>query len=134
MSISHRFTRSANVPLRRKSARILLLGSYMGLYLTLTLSAQTTATVLGMVRDPSNALVSNAQVTARNEDTGFTRQSATSASGEYVLNLLPVGRYTLTVKADGSKTKTLSRILLEIDQQAHVDVTLELGNLSEQVQ
>jgi len=93
----------------------------------------TTATILGTVRDPAGAAVPNAQVTAVNEATGISRITRTGPSGDYVLTLLPIGRYTLTIEASGFKKKTIEGIILEIDQKVLIDVDLEPGEIIETV-
>src|SRR6266487_2797223 len=61
----------------------------------------TTATIVGTVTDPGGASVPNAQVTARNVDTGLTRTVTSSEEGTYRLEFLPVGKYVLEVTATG---------------------------------
>ena len=93
----------------------------------------TTGTLLGVVQDKSGAVIPKAQVSAANEATGFSREAAGGASGEYTITLLPAGRYTVTIQAPGFKTKTLQGVVLDIDQKARLDVTLDVGNMSEKV-
>ena len=97
-------------------------------------SAQTTtATILGTVRDPSGAVIPKARVTATNQGTDFSRATNSGASGDYVLTLLPVGRYALNVEAPGFKTKTIEGLVLELDQKARIDVSLEVGAVNDRV-
>lgn len=93
----------------------------------------TTGTILGMVKDPTGAIISGANVTATNEATGLTRATLSGDSGEYVITLLPVGRYTLTIEASGFKKKTITSIVLEIDQKARIDVDLVVGEVTDEV-
>jgi hypothetical protein len=93
----------------------------------------TTATILGTIRDPSGAAISNAYVTATNEATGLRRVAVTGPLGDYVLTLLPIGRYSLTVEAAGFKKKTIEGLVLEIDQKVRVDVDLEPGEIVETI-
>ena len=51
----------------------------------------STATISGLVRDPSGGVVSGATVTARHDGTGQTRAARTSAAGNYVITNLPIG-------------------------------------------
>jgi len=55
----------------------------------------------GVIRDSSGAAIPGAQVTATNQDTGLTQLAIGSETGIYVINLLPVGNYTLTVTKAG---------------------------------
>jgi hypothetical protein len=96
--------------------------------------AQPTATILGHVTDPSGAVVTTANVTARNADTGLERSTMTSDTGDYELPLLPItGTYTLSVSKGGFQTGEFSGIVLQVDQRARFDVVLKVGSVSEKV-
>lgn len=98
------------------------------------LQAQTfTATVNGRVTDPSGALLPGARATIRNVATGWERATTTGGEGSFVLTLLPPGEYTLTVEAEGFKKEVRSGIILQVGQQARLELTLALGSLSEVV-
>ncbi|MBO0798863.1 MAG: carboxypeptidase regulatory-like domain-containing protein, partial [Blastocatellia bacterium] len=87
----------------------------------------TTGTFLGYVTDTAGEVLKGAKVTAINESTGLTRTVPTSATGEYVIALLPVGKYTLTFEAGDFKQRSLKGVTLEIDQRARIDAVLEVG-------
>jgi Carboxypeptidase regulatory-like domain/TonB dependent receptor len=91
----------------------------------------TTGTFIGFVSDMSGQRLSGAKVSATNEDTGLTRTVTTSESGEYVITLLPVGRYTLTFEAQNFKQRLIKGVVLELDQRARIDAVLEIGSISE---
>jgi hypothetical protein len=87
----------------------------------------TTADILGTVTDASGAVVPNATVTLTNLGTNQTRIAQTSGSGDYTFSLLPVGHYSVSVKApgfEGSVTKDLS---VEAGDRARNDVQLKTG-------
>ncbi|HEX6806189.1 MAG TPA: carboxypeptidase regulatory-like domain-containing protein [Terriglobales bacterium] len=58
-----------------------------------------TGTVTGTVRDPSGAVVTGANVTAKNVATGAQRTTTTGNVGQYNLAGLPVGTYEITVNS-----------------------------------
>ncbi len=58
----------------------------------------TTADIVGTVTDATGAVIPNANVTVTNLDTHEQRALKTNAAGEYQVTLLPVGRYSVTVK------------------------------------
>jgi hypothetical protein len=96
--------------------------------------AQSTATIVGRVTDPSGATVSGAKVTARNAVTGLERTTLATDSGDYELPLLPItGVYTLSVSKEGFQTQELTGIELQVDQRARLDVTMKIGSISERV-
>lgn len=104
-----------------------------GLVSTPHAAAQTTATVVGSVFDPSGAPVPGASVTVTNELTGLERTLSTSEDGAYLVNLLPPGTYSVTVSADGFKRTVREGIELTVGQNATVDVSLDVGAMAETV-
>ena len=64
----------------------------------------TTATLVGLVRDNSAAVIPGANVLATNEGTGVTRESVTEVNGEVVLSALPAGTCTVRIALAGFKT------------------------------
>ena len=106
----------------------------IGLLCTAPIGAQSTATIVGRVSDSSGAVLSGAQVTARNAATGLERSVRTSDSGDYEFPLLPItGTYSLTVTREGFKTQERTGIELQVQQQARFDLVLEVGNVSERI-
>lgn len=93
----------------------------------------TTGAIVGAVRDPSDALVGDVKVTARNQATGFARTTETNAEGLYRFPLLPAGSYTIRVEKDGFKAQQQTGIQIEILQTRAVDFRLELGSVTETV-
>jgi hypothetical protein len=99
-----------------------------------TFHAQTTTgAFLGFVTDAQGAVIGGAKVTATNEATGLTRTVMTNSSGEYVISLLPVGRYTLKFEAEKFKQRAVKGVALELDQKAKIDAALEIGEITEVV-
>jgi hypothetical protein len=96
-------------------------------------AAEPTATILGTVRDPSGGVVPNATVRATNQATGFHRDAVTTQEGTYILPLLPVGAYRVTVQAPSFKTFEQKGITLTVNQNARVDATLTVGAAAETV-
>jgi len=79
-------------------------------------------------------VVAGAKVTAKNVGTSYTREMVTDAAGGYVFTLLPVGTYELSVTMSGFKKSTRTGILLSVNQVAGVNVTLELGSVTQAVE
>jgi hypothetical protein len=95
--------------------------------------AQTTGEIRGEVRDPSGALVPNANLTATLSGTDTSRSVTTSADGAYEIPELAVGTYEVTAHADGFKKFAARDVVVTIGHVAVLDVTLELGGASETV-
>jgi hypothetical protein len=98
-----------------------------------TVSAQVSATLSGTVTDQSGASVPAAGVTARNIDTGLSRETATGQSGRYQLFALPLGQYEVRVKKEGFAEGVRTGIRLVVGQDARADLTLHVGAVSEEV-
>src|SRR5215472_10064744 len=99
------------------------------------LTAQvTTTTMIGTVADKTGAVIVEAKVTATNVGTNLERSAKTNAQGEYRIEFLPVGSYSLLVEAAGFKKFVQTGITLEIDQTARVDVLMDVGTTGETIQ
>jgi Carboxypeptidase regulatory-like domain/TonB dependent receptor-like, beta-barrel len=98
-------------------------------------AAQTaTGQITGSVQDPSGAVMRKVKVTVTNQETGLTRTTTTNDQGDYVVPLLPVGRYVVTAEESGFKIALRSDVTLNVDQIQRVDLQLEAGNVSETVE
>jgi len=101
----------------------------------LNLSAQQiTGNIRGTVADSTGAFVQRASVTARQTETGLTRQATTDRNGTYVLLELPVGHYELRVKAAGFQEYIQDGISLNVNETASITTHLIVGSEKEQVQ
>ncbi|MGH9939413.1 MAG: carboxypeptidase regulatory-like domain-containing protein, partial [Blastocatellia bacterium] len=89
--------------------------------------------ISGTVTDATGAVVSGANVTARNEATGVTYTQATTSAGLYSFPSLPVGSYTIIVEMSGFKRANRTGAILQVDTPLAVNVTLEVGQASEVV-
>jgi Carboxypeptidase regulatory-like domain/TonB-dependent Receptor Plug Domain len=93
------------------------------------------ATMLGTVTDPTGAAVAAVKITASNDATGFSRSVQSGNDGGFLIPLLPIGdRYRLVVEAAGFRAFARSGIELQLNQNARIDVQLQLGNVSEKVE
>lgn len=95
--------------------------------------AQFNASIQGVVKDPSGAVVPGATVTLTDTDTNRVRTSTTSANGVYTFNALPPNNFILTVTRQGFKKKTLSNVHILPEQANAVNVTLNLGQATQTV-
>jgi hypothetical protein len=93
----------------------------------------TTATISGVVRDPQGGIIPNSSIIVVQIETGQTRQASSGATGDYTIPNLPVGTYRITASAAGFKKTVLPSMTLQVNQEAHIDLLLEVGALSEEV-
>ena len=98
-----------------------------------TLFGQGMGTILGTVQDPSGLGVPNAKVTALLTDRGLTRTVNTDTAGDYLLNLMPIGTYSVTVEQQGFRTFRQAGIVLTANANARIDVKLEVGSIVQEV-
>ena len=92
-----------------------------------------TATILGVVRDASGAVVPDAALTARNVDTGQTRTTVTAADGSYRIPALPVGNYEVRAEHPGFQSELRGGLTLTVSQEAVVNMTLQVGAVEQTV-
>lgn len=94
----------------------------------------STSSITGLVQDPSGAVIPDAKVVGRNEATGMTYETLTTAAGTYGLHSLPPGRYSLTVTHPGFKTFTSTANKLAVGAPLVINVSLELGEVAQVVE
>ncbi|MGH9675061.1 MAG: TonB-dependent receptor domain-containing protein, partial [Bryobacteraceae bacterium] len=89
--------------------------------------------VQGLVSDSTNAVISGATVTLRNENTAVQTQTATSQVGQYVFDFVPPGQYTVTVEMAGFKQFVQRNVLVQARGDVTVNAMLDVGNTRETV-
>ena len=87
----------------------------------------TTADILGTITDATGAVVPNANVTLTNLGTNEKRTAQSNGSGDYTFSLLPVGHYSIAVKAKGFEASITKDLDVEAGDRARNDVHLLLG-------
>jgi hypothetical protein len=112
-----------------------LIGFAMSVILALpsgAIAQATTGEVTGRVSDASGQVIPGATVTAKNVDTAFTRATTTNDTGEYVLTLLPPGKYQITVEKTGFKKATRD-VEVAVGTRQTVGFDLQIGTVTEAV-
>ena len=94
---------------------------------TLAFGQQTTGSIAGTVKDQQGAVVNTATVKATNLDTGFSRSGPVNGYGEYRIDYLPVGRYTVEAKAPSFERFVQENLALDVDQTLTVEIKLTVG-------
>src|SRR5436190_8623674 len=104
------------------------------LAVSISVAAQvTTADVVGRVTDSSGAVVPGVTIVIENVGTGANRSVISSDTGDYVFNLLPVGRYSVRFELPGFKTFTVSSVVLAAGDRARIDAQMMVGGTNETV-
>jgi hypothetical protein len=91
------------------------------------------ATITGIVRDASGAAIPGVKVVAVNAGTNLSSETASGASGDYSIPALNPGEYRVEAESAGFKKAVLANIVLQVNQQARIDLILEVGQVTESV-
>jgi len=100
---------------------------------SLVFAQAATATMSGVVHDGTGGVIPGVTVTIKHTETGLTRTVQTAEDGGYRMPSLPVGAYEVTAEAAGFKRQVRSGVNLVVAQEAVVNLTLEVGGVTEQV-
>jgi hypothetical protein len=92
------------------------------------------ATISGHVLDSSGAAVPNAKVEAINVATNEISRTTADSAGAYTIPLLRPGNYKMTATAAGFKQWLTENLVLEAAKVAGIDITLEVGTMTETVE
>jgi hypothetical protein len=92
-----------------------------------------TGTIFGNVSDSSGGRVAGAAVRAVNTDTTETHSTVTDTQGAYLFPALPAGRYRVETEASGFKKVVRDSVGLGVNQNARVDLVLEVGSITQEV-
>jgi Carboxypeptidase regulatory-like domain len=95
--------------------------------------AQATAQINGTVTDSSGAILPGVTVTATHMGTGVRREAVSDATGSYSLLNLPLGPYRLDATLQGFRTYAQTGIVLQVNSNPVIPITLQLGSLEETV-
>ncbi len=102
---------------------------------SLLVNAQSVDTaIVGIVTDASGAAIHGATVIVRSDATGAEKSVLTGDSGQYSVQYLLPGTYTVTVTADGFSRTVQRNVQLALQQQLHLDLPLTAGEVSQVVQ
>jgi hypothetical protein len=93
-----------------------------------------TASVVGTVRDVSNAVVPGATVTLTGTATGVSTTKTTNAEGEYEFFTVKIGTYIVTAEKTGFSVALVDNVQVEVGARLRVDLQLAVGQLAEKVE
>src|SRR5690348_1154267 len=86
------------------------------------LGQATDSNIVGAVTDASGAAVPAVKVVATNRDTNVQYSTVSNDAGEYRLNNIPVGTYSIAASAPGFSTATVGGVQLELNRTATVNL------------
>lgn len=90
--------------------------------------------ISGTITDTSGAVVPGVTLTLQNQATNLTYSTNASGTGTYSFLNLPVGTYDLAAVAKGFQRSEAKGIQVQVNQQARVDVKLQIGEVNQTVE
>jgi hypothetical protein len=111
-------------------------GLYLALALVVSLQSFAqlpTATISGVVKDASSAVIPDATVTVTSQETGLSRTTKSSSNGAYKFPALPVGTYEVKAEQAGFQSKVQSGLRVAVGDEAVLNFTLDVGSVTETV-
>ena len=109
---------------------ILLIALLSALFLPLQVFAQSTASLSGRVTDASQAVLTSAEVTAINVETGMESRTTTNNSGIYSFPSLQPGTYRVSAQSSGFQNKTLTDVRLRMGVQSSLNFEMDVAGIS----
>src|SRR5437867_11190348 len=95
--------------------------------------AQTDASISGVIRDASGAVIPGAMVTVTNPATNQVRSAISNAAGVYNFPVLQPGKYNIKVELPGFRSITQNDVVLQVQFAARIDFTLQVVEVSQTV-
>lgn len=110
------------------------IGMLAALMLIFPLAAQfETATVLGAIRDASQAGIPEARVQLRNVATGVATVAMTDANGNFEIFNVRIGRYVVRAEKTGFSAATSETFAVVVGARQRVDLEMKVGSTTETV-
>lgn len=120
--------------MKQRLSRILVGCALLGFFTAGHAFAQViTADILGTVTDAGGAVVPNAKVSAQNTATGEVRTTVTTGAGDFFINLVPPGTYTVTVEVPAFK-RFVTNVTVVAGDRARTDAQLQVGETNQVVE
>ena len=119
--------------MHRSARQLRYLSTVLIVLATPAFAQRNTAQVSGTITDASESAVPGASIVVRNLNTAVERTVESNELGLYVVPALTAGPYSITVTKQGFQTTTVPKLVLEVDQNATINVSLKVGQVSEAV-
>ena len=108
----------------------------IGVLVTATVTVigqESTATIQGVVKDSTGAIVPGARVELLGLSTHLVTLRTSDNDGAFTFALVPPGRYELSAGRDGFKTAIIRELRVQLSESTHVAVILEPGSIQETI-
>ncbi|HEY0796999.1 MAG TPA: carboxypeptidase-like regulatory domain-containing protein, partial [Acidisarcina sp.] len=111
----------------------LFLSVCIGMLLAIPAHASVSGSISGTVKDPAGKVLPGATIDLREEDTGQAYKTVADPNGHFTLPVLPVGKYDMTVGANGFESFESKDINLSNNSALNFDVALSVGSVTQTV-
>jgi hypothetical protein len=116
----------------KRTAIVLFLSAALSMALPAA-AQQTLGGITGSVTDPTGSAIPGVAITATQLETKLVRTAKTNATGNYQLNDLPIGSYTLTYTLTGFSTEKIPGIIVQADRTVTLPAKLAVGATTDSV-
>lgn len=120
--------------LNKAAAAFVLLCAVFAIAPAAMAQSSTSGAIVGVVTDPTGAVIPKAEVQLVNIDTNATMAQTTNASGEYVFPNVTPGNYKITVTMPGFRTSTVQNVIVDVNKSVNQPIQLEVGGGSQVVE
>lgn len=100
------------------------------LIMSITVKAQISATITGMVHDSSGAVISGVQVILKNGNTGEERKSLANGEGYYAFAAVQSGKFSIKLTKEGFKPSEVREISVNPGDKRNFNAVLEVGAIT----
>ncbi len=98
------------------------------------LAQTSSATLTGTVRDSSGAVLPGVSITVTNTARNTSQSTISNETGNYVIPALNPGTYSVSAEITGFKKFLQEGIVLQVNQVARIDISLQVGQIADTVQ
>ena len=121
--------------LKRKCMQVLIVcACALGIVPSLAWAQFDTATVVGTVRDASNAVVPDAKVTLTATATGISVVRTSAENGGFEFPAVKPGLYLVTAEKSGFALALVENVQVQVGARLRVDLQMPVGQVSEKVE
>src|SRR6266850_1988276 len=120
--------------LPRVSSLLLTLVFTFVLMFAPTVSASSTGSITGFVKDPSGSMISGGKLTLTNMSTNAKLEAESDSNGGFQFLQLAPAMYSLQVEATGFKKVVIDNIVVQVDQITHLEPSLQVGSVAETIE
>jgi len=126
--------RKHNIRINIRSWRKALLLIVFCVFAAFNAEAQSTfGSIRGTVQDSTGAVIPDASVTVHSLDQGFTRQAVSNDTGEFLIENLQAGHYSISVERAGFSKALVAGTQLEARQDLRIPITLTVAAAATEV-